>query len=161
MKKISSVLLLLLICFDTYSQLEGNRIDSTLRATVKRKKTDKIIIGNRGTGTAYFYLKGTRQVFSIINRKQQFSESRKIDSAFNYAYFFINDSLVRATYDRYYFKKRKGGNERKRVDMFFRENVIVEKRQVNDTWIPHATDVLKEAESYLQNAKHLIQERGK
>ncbi|MGV3657030.1 MAG: hypothetical protein ACO1NX_03715 [Chitinophagaceae bacterium] len=146
------VLFFTFISTDAYCQ---SGITEAYLQSFKKKMFDKIVIGNKSEGTAYFFPKGTGNVFSIIDRKK-YGATPLADSSTNIAYFFRNDTLIKASFSRYY---RGAGNKpfsEVTIHLYFKEGQIVEKKGNQQIWVPDTNFSIREAMNFLANSKALI-----
>jgi len=132
-----------------------SRITEEYLQSFKKKKFAKFVIGNKSVGTAYFYPKKTQTVFSIIDRKK-YGVTERSDSLTNIAYFFRNDSLIKASISRYYRSKGNRPISEITIHLYFKEGVIVDKAGNLEVWIPETSVIIKEAMDLLANSKVLF-----
>ena len=122
MRKNVISLLLIFVTINCFAQNEMGAIDSILNKTASRKtvKLKKIQIGNRRTGTAFFYKKSNKVLFSIVDRKSFYNISGRRDSSNEYKYFFImNVELVPGKHFKKFIKRSKTSGQYQSSIAFF------------------------------------------
>jgi len=154
MKKIIVVFIFCFITGSVTAQDETVIIDSLLNQTASKKNTrfQKIVIGNRRNGIAYFYPKSTRTVFSIVKRIDYSSSRMHQDSAYEYKYFFLDDKLVKVIHSRTRIKPFRRGY----TYLYFKNNELIGHKEFLDYPATNMAYVLSESELLLAKAKELI-----
>lgn len=157
MKK--KILLCLSFCFvaTIAAQNEISDIDSLLNQTASKKTTrlKKIKIGSRKTGTAYFYLKSTNEVYSVAARNSFYNSAKHRYSSSEYKYFFLKDKLVKVIHSRAKSSPFSYGY----TYLYFKDGKCLERKEFEDYPITNIEYVI--AESVLILSKAIELRRGK
>lgn len=153
MKAILTFLILLTCLGSVHSQVTAKMIDSILDSLASKKEhsLSRIKIGNRRTGTVFFYLKSTENIYSIADRVQYFNNSRRADSTAQFKYFFVEDKLVKVIHDRAKINPYRSGY----TYLYFSNNSLIDRKNFDDSPDTDVSFVIKKADSLLQKAKRL------
>jgi hypothetical protein len=76
-------------------------VDSSILSIYKENhKCKRIKIGNRRTGTVYWFLRKNKNMFAIELRKE-FKTGKKFDSSITHHYYYKEDILIKATCEKH------------------------------------------------------------
>lgn len=131
--------------------------DTLLQKIYKENgKLKRVLKGNRRTGTVYYYLNSNGKIYSIQSRRQ-YGAGKVKDSSGAYFYYFINDSLVMATFVRNIYSA--GKHITGFTKLYFEGNRVTDSFQHGDAPTPNISLILREAyahrdHSYTMDIKH-------
>ncbi len=153
MKIIFIFLSLLFFSIKSEAQDEMYTIDSLLDKTASKNPghLTKIKIGTRKTGTAYFYLKSNKVLYSIVDRISFYNSQKKRDSSCEYKYFFLNDKLVKVIHNR----SKERPNNHGFVYLYFKDGRLIGRKEFKDYPITDVEYITRESSLLFTKAKNL------
>ncbi|MGB4845318.1 MAG: hypothetical protein WBP16_12705 [Ferruginibacter sp.] len=157
MRKTSLLVLFLIFTSSCFSQSEMKVIDSILNYTAPRRKSSlkKVIVGNKRTGTAYFFLKSNNTVYSIVDRTSFYSSGKKRDSTYEIKYFFLEEKLVKVIY----YRSTERPNSKGFAYYYFKDGNLIGNKNFADHPKIAIEIILKESAIQLEKASELIDVR--
>jgi hypothetical protein len=142
------LLLLLIYIISFLSSIAQSNIDGWDKdwGSKVRGKLKSIKVGNRAIGTAIFYYKSNRSIFSIVKRSQH-----GWDSVSSICANFQNDTLFRVVVTRHL-----RGSTQGTAIVYLDGNQIIEQKVTGVVFIPPAPTLIDSSNKMLEYAKGVL-----
>lgn len=139
------LLIILAIALGNSCIAQGENVDKWDNALLSkmRGKLKKVVIGNRGTGTAIFYYKSNRSISAIVKR-----EEHGYDSVTSFSANFQNDTLFRVTVTRN-LRSRENGS----AIIYLAGDKIIDQKTKGTVYLPATSNLIDSAYKMLDYAK--------
>jgi len=122
-----------------------DELDKSLASKVKGK-LKKVTIGTKATGTAIYYYKSNKSVFSIYKNK-----TYGVDSVSSFSTYFQNDTLFRIVIIRYLRNHSSG-----KAIIYLAGNNLIDQKITGTVFVPDVPTLIDSSYKMLENAKAVI-----